>query len=290
MITRPMLAASVEDIASLTFPLIASPKIDGIRALKIGGRLLSRSLKPIPNRHVRETLERVLPDGLDGELLSGTTFQECTSAIMSHDGEPIFGFAAFDWFGDGVDVEYRERVRLLQAVVADIPHAAVQVVPTTVIASAEDLAAYEADVLARGFEGVMLRKPDGPYKQGRSTAREGWLLKLKRFEDAEAEVIGFEEKMHNGNEATKNELGRTKRSSAKAGLVPTGTLGTLIVRRPDGIEFGIGAGLTDAIRQQVWADREEYLGMHVKYKHQPHGAKDAPRLPVFLGFRDPEDR
>jgi hypothetical protein len=28
------------------------------------------------------------------------------------------------------------------------------------------------------------------------------------------------------------------------------------------------------------------VGKRVKYKHQPHGAKDKPRCPVFIGFRE----
>lgn len=288
MITRPMLAGTVEDVHALKFPLIASPKIDGIRALTIGGRLLSRSLKPIPNKHIRATLEGVCPDGLDGELISGSTFQACTSAIMAHEGEPAFEFWCFDYFGYGLAHPYELRIANLETVVATLGHINVRPVPIRGILSLEELLAYEAETLAQGFEGVMLRKLDGPYKQGRSTWREGWLLKLKRFEDAEAIVIGFEELMRNENEATTNELGLTKRSSAKAGKVPAGTLGALVVQR-NGVTFNIGAGFTEANRAEVWANRPAFLGALAKFKHQPHGAKDAPRLPIFLGFRAAED-
>lgn len=290
MIRRPMLAGPVEDATKLPFPMIASPKIDGIRALTLGGKLLSRSLKAIPNRHVRETLERVCGDNvLDGELISGETFQDCTSAIMSREGEPDFVFWCFDHLGEGPNVRYVDRIHMLEGIVERIGDTRVQTVPTLRIENAEELAAYEEDVLARGFEGVMLRRPDGPYKEGRSTLREGWLLKLKRFEDSEAIVVGFEELMRNENEAKTNELGLTKRSSAKAGKVPAGTLGALICRTVAGIEFNVGAGFTEAQRAELWATREFLLGALARYKHQPHGAKDAPRLPIFQGIRSPED-
>jgi len=68
-----------------------------------------------------------------------------------------------------------------------------------VINSAEELDAFEAACLRDGFEGVMLRSPSGRYKFGRSTLKENLLLKLKRFEDAEAQIIGFEELSHNAN-------------------------------------------------------------------------------------------
>ena len=53
----------------------------------------------------------------------------------------------------------------------------------------EELIDYEQGAVEDGYEGVMLRDPSAPYKYGRSTVRKGYLLKLKRFEDSEAEVI-----------------------------------------------------------------------------------------------------
>ena len=50
---KPMLAALCEDVTKLRYPVIASPKLDGIRALVIDGQLVSRTLKPIPNRYVQ---------------------------------------------------------------------------------------------------------------------------------------------------------------------------------------------------------------------------------------------
>src|SRR5690606_27777905 len=113
---------------------------------------------------------------------------------------------------------------------------------------------------------------------GRSTAREGHLLKLKRFTDGEAVVIGFEELMHNANEATKDELGYTKRSTHADGKVPMGTLGALKVRDlTTGIEFSIGTGYTAAQRRKLWDARDTLVGKVVKYKHFEGGVKDAPR-------------
>ena len=84
-------------------------------------------------------------------------------------------------------------------------------------------------------------------------------------------------------------MGLTKRSTAQEGKVGANTLGALHVRNEAGVDFHIGAGFTEALRAQVWAHREDYMGRIVKMKHQPYGAKDAPRLPVFLGFRSLED-
>ena len=97
------------------------------------------------------------------------------------------------------------------------------------IRDAAQLADYEETCLTDGYEGVMIRTPDSPYKCGRSTEREGWLLKIKRFEDAEAVVLDTYEGMSNHNEAQRDAFGRTKRSSAQAGKVGRGELGGFVV-------------------------------------------------------------
>ena len=104
------------------------------------------------------------------------------------------------------------------------------------------------------------------------------------------DIIGFDEEMFNGNEAQTNELGRTKRSSAKAGLLGKETLGAFRVRDVvSGVEFSVGTGLTAAERQRYWDGRGHLIGSLVKYKFFPVGVKVAPRHPVFLGFRDRSD-
>ena len=56
--------------------------------------------------------------------------------------------------------------------------------PHDLVQAPTQLADWEQRYLAQGYEGVMLRHPAGPYKPGRSTAREAWLLKLKRLRTA----------------------------------------------------------------------------------------------------------
>jgi DNA ligase-1 len=143
--------------------------------------------------------------------------------------------------------------------------------------------------LTRGYEGAMLRAPHGIYKFGRSTLKEGHLIKLKPFEDDEAEVIGFEEQCRNDNEATTNELGRTRRSSHKENRVPRGTLGALVLRHSTFGDFNLGTGFDSALRQEIWHNRTKYLGKLVKFRYQAIGMKDKPRIPSFLGFRHPAD-
>ena len=143
-----------------------------------------------------------------------------------------------------------------------------------------------------GYEGIMLRNPGGIYKHGRSTLKEGHLLKLKRFVDSEAIVIDVKPLMHNENEAVRNKLGHLERSSKKAGKVATNMVGSLVVRDvKTGVEFEIGTGFDEKQRYDLWSDRHLIVAQKwvVKYKSQPIGVKEKPRFPVFLGFRDKRD-
>lgn len=146
-------------------------------------------------------------------------------------------------------------------------------------------------MLGLGYEGVMLRKlrgPDSQYKFGRATAKSNTLLKLKRFTDAEYRVVDMVERLHNGNEAVTNAIGRTERSSHKENMVPMGTLGALVLDHPCGT-FTCGTGFTDAERKHIWDNRELFIGRLAKVKSFAIGVKDMPRFPVWLGFRDEKD-
>lgn len=291
---KPTLACAVE-MDKLVFPVLASPKLDGIRCSIVNGVALTRSLKAIPNKAISAYLSHADFNGVDGELIVGEpaahdVYNKTVSQVMAHDkGLADVAYYVFDMHN--IDAPFTQRYEHLESKITenfgDIP---LRLVSQTLIHDANGLLEYEQHVVNIGYEGVMLRSPKAPYKFGRSTAREGYLLKVKRFEDSEAEIIGFEEEMFNGNEAQTNELGRTKRSTAKAGLVGKGTLGALVVKDVGtGVEFAIGTGLTAAQRADIWRRRDDLVGALVKYKFFPVGVKVAPRHPVYLGFRDRRD-
>lgn len=284
---KPMLASPAGELIRL--PALLSPKLDGIRCLIIDGVACGRSLKPLPNKYVQQLFGRQEFNGLDGELIVGSpvakdVFQQTSSGVMSVEGEPAVIFHVFDDFIETGG--FQRRLHTAQRRIRKKKH--FQEVHHHVIQVADDLNRWEEGYLAMGYEGVMLRHPDGPYKHGRSTAKEGWLLKVKRFEDSEAQVLGATELMHNANEAKRNELGQLERSSRKAGKVGKQMLGALMVKDlKTGVEFDIGTGFTEDQRKLLWA--QDLVGKVVKYKFQPTGVKEKPRFPVFLGFRDQVD-
>lgn len=281
---QPLLAGTVTDLEKLRFPLIASPKLDGIRCVVVNGKALSRNLKPIPNKFIREYIEGLLLDNVDGEImLNGKDFNSIQSAVMSFDGEPDFVYMIFDTIEDE---PYKIRIANRW------PSDRVKQLKAKYIFSLEELIAQEDEWVKEGYEGIMLRDPMGRYKFGRSTEKEGILLKLKRFHDTEALVVGFEEKLHNDNVQEKDEKGYAKRSSAKAGMIPAGTLGALIVVIPGvnnlDVKFKIGTGFDDEQRKEIWDNKDNYLNKTVTFKFQEISKYDVPRFPVFKHFRLPE--
>jgi DNA ligase-1 len=288
MIKRPMLA-SPADMGSLRFPMFLSPKLDGVRAMVVDGQLRTRSLKPVANLYTQAKFSLPQLTGLDGELIVGEpnhpdVYRTTNSAVSTITGEPRVVFHVFDFFG--VNEGYADRkVRVHQHQWPDVA-----IVPQHIVYDLEQVSSFEAKYIKQGYEGVMLRSYDSPYKQGRSTANEQYLLKVKRFKDSDAEILTMEELMHNANEAKQNELGYTERSSHKENMVGTGRMGALVVRDiHSGVEFKIGTGFYDAERQDMWNRKVELWGKIVKYKFQPAGVKDKPRFPVFLGMRQASD-
>jgi DNA ligase-1 len=298
----------------LRFPVIATPKLDGIRCIthnvglpEPGGLSVPvcRSLKSVPNDHIRWTIG-TLPPGLDGEIMTydetrdlfhaATTrpksFHGIQSDVMSHAGKPLFKYWVFDAeiFHQNPDHPYsvhpyRERLNDLEFM--DLPDFVVKV-PSVRCNNVQELCAYESQCVANGYEGICFRTPSSPYKHGRSTFSEQWLVKMKRFVTEEAVIIGLEEEMANNNPASLSETGYAERSSHKANMAGKGRMGALVVKNDQGT-FKIGTGFDAAQRAMIWANQADYIGKIAQFKHQPHGSKDLPRIPVFVGFRDGRD-
>ena len=265
MITRPMLAATPSG-HGYRFPLLGTPKIDGFRFLKVGGRALTRSMRPVANDHVRTWIEANLPDGVDGEITVGGSFHAGQSALAKRDGKPDFRLWLFDFVQGDLQRPYAQRAIDLASAVT--PSDRVTVLVPTRIEDQAQLDAYEARTLDLGHEGIMLRDPAGPYKCGRSTEEEGYLLKVKAFQDAEAVIIGTFERADNPS-----------------------WLGGFVCMS-DGREFRVGynPNVTGDSAWKAWRQRGAYVGRTLRYTYQPHGTHEAPRHPVFAGFREEWDR
>ena len=291
---KPMLAG-LADFATQRYPVLASAKLDGVRALIINGRVMSRSLKPIPNRHVQDMFGKPVFDGMDGELICGNpmhkdTYRNTVSIVMSEnkpaDYVSLFLFDNF-YYPNHMYTDRKKHMEYKNAARHGVDN--VCCLRQHMVHNYKELMTLEEDMLNLGYEGLILRDPDSPYKFGRSTTKEGFLLKLKRFTDNEFKVIGFEERMHNENTAFTNELGRTAHSSHKENKSGRGDLGALILRYTDGTTFNCGSGFSDLERTHIWNNRKTFIGKKAKVKYFAIGMLDAPRHPVFLGWRVGQD-
>lgn len=295
---KPMLAGEFKaEIVERQFPLIAQPKLDGIRLLIRDGIAWTRSLKPLRSSWVQSWVanNKKVMEGLDGEIIVGSplakdAYRRTSSGVMSYNNDDALNakFYTFDrWNSMDLYAERLDELRFL-----GLPDFC-EILESQIVQNMEELLKYERKLLSYGHEGVILRDPHGLYKFGRSTPKEGKLIKLKRFVDAEAKIVATHERMHNGNDPTLNELGYIHRSGHQENLIPMDTLGAIqcVGYWPDGSEYEvrIGTGFDDETRLRLWRERESLIGRFVKFKYFPSGAKEAPRFPVYLGFRDSDD-
>lgn len=277
-------------LEKLSYPLIGFYKYDGIRAIGWQRTLLSRKLKEIPNEAVRKKFKAM--QGFDGELIFGDpTAPDCynltESVVTTHDAsaEGVF-FYIFDWFAKP-QLTYTERRREMELRALFAKSKDVRYAPMTMLKTPAAVRMFEEDAVRLGYEGIMLRSPDGLYKYGRSTLSEAYLIKVKRFEDSEATILEVLPAMHNGNKLERDERGYAKRSTKKEGKTALPLVGSFKVRDiKTRLVFYCGPGVfTLPQREALWKKRASLPGLILKYRFQPAGVKVAPRFPRALGFR-----
>lgn len=301
MISRPQKAPSesitdeqLQVVLNTHGYVLGSPKLDGYRCTTQDGAFTS-SMKKITNLFIQRILSNPMYNGLDGELIVGKpnlleTFNNTTGPVRRASGEPDFVFYVFDRHDMPSVPYFIKHDGNLASFSSSFPF--VHVVRQTTLYTVEAVRAYELKCVNGGYEGAMIRVATKLYKEGRCTLKEQNIFKRKPTEDDECVIIGFAEQMLNTNKPKKNEMGNMVRSSHKSGKVGKGTLGSFIVESPKWnkqFAIGTGKGLTNKKRKEIWENRDYYLGDTITYKFQLYGSIDAPRQPIFKGFRDTKD-
>jgi len=277
----------------LQYPLLGSPKYDGIRGYVKSGVVWSRTAKPLPSLQVQDEFGAL--EGCDGEVIEGLptdgdVYNRTQSHVMSEDKPGELTYFVFD-YTMFINHPFSSRHSRLMLVIPESNN--VKHVPQVRLNTLEELLAYEESMLTEGFEGIMLRSLDGLYKMGRATMNEGIIFKLKRFIDTEGILVDLEEQLTNTNIQERDELGYAKRSSAKAGMVGAATTGKFMLQIP-------WKGSTEVIpcapgnfnhkeRKDIWDNWPRDAGKAVKFRYFAHGIKDLPRHPRAIGFRDERD-
>lgn len=301
---KPMLSPNEDPMSypnyfsELKFPLLCSPKLDGIRCNVINGHCLSRTLKDLPSIHVQREFGHL--DGLDGEIIVGSprdedVYNRTQSYVMSQDKpHDDFRFYAFDTnFVSLAKVPFKERLEIARDIIlehnAREENKQIMLVEHHPVHTLDELWKYEEIILQFGYEGIMMRDPEGIYKHGRGTFKQGLIYKLKRFQDDEGVLVDIIEGTNNNNTKELDERGYSKRSTAKDGLTASGIAGTYIVAF-QGEYINVAPGkFSHAQRKEHLENKHAYIGELLKFRHFPRGVKEKPRFPRSTGFRDQMD-
>jgi DNA ligase 1 len=291
--------------------VLVQPKIDGVKAINIEGKLKGRSLKALDNKFVTEQFSKPEYEGFEGEMILGTDpalpdlCRDSSSALRRVEGEPVCTWYVFDYTLLGVlDLGYHERIKQLSREILRHNIKNVEIVRGRICETMQEVLDYEEECLRDGYEGICIRDTSLPYKQGRAGKTFMGVWRVKRFIDAEAKVIRITEGNHNANEAKTNELGRTERSLHQENLVPNGLLGNMegelledlkdpqtqevLVKK--GTIITISPGEMDHKTRKLYFDNPEMIvNKVVKFKSFPKGLKDKPRFPIFLSIREEFD-
>ncbi|NVD06705.1 DNA ligase [Vibrio sp. JPW-9-11-11] len=233
-----------------------SEKLDGIRAIWDGNKLTTRGGKEIiaPDWFVAP-----LPDfALEGELWAGRgEFTLVQTTVL--DQKPSdsawrkIRLVVFDLPNNSGS--YAQRYTQIKAYVERTSHLHIDYLPQNPVVSEPELMQQLAQVTEQGGEGLMLRDMSSHYHSGRHDS----LLKLKQYQDAEATVIGYK----TGSGKYKNQVG------------------SLLVKLPSGLEFYIGSGLSDALRQSP-----PPLGTQIQFRYNGLTDNNVPRFARYIRQRE----
>lgn len=283
VIRKPMLA-KLYNPKKTKLPQYGQPKLDGVRAMAYweDGKVVlqSRGGKFYTGAHeVVADLEQWLPQDsmLDGELyIHGVSCQVIVSyAKKRKEGSEKLQYHVYDYpivEGDE-SLIFKDRNNCLANLIYEMNqnhHGAagskhIKHVNTELLHAQSSIDGYEKDRLEEGYEGIMLRDPAGIYQFG---YRSSELVKLKRFEDAEFEVV-----------------------ECYPGIGKFDKLALFLLKNDNGTDqtFEVAAPGDFEERAQFLIDGPKYIGRKLTVQFQGRTDSGIPRFPVGKLFREDED-
>ncbi|MBM7454185.1 DNA ligase-1 [Oceanisphaera litoralis] len=235
-----------------------SEKLDGVRAWWNGRELVSRGGHRFA---APDWFVAGFPDTpLDGELWLGRgRFEELSAAVRRYRPDEAewrqIRFMVFDL--PASELPFEARLTALERLFSHLDSPYIERLEQRRLPDNTALAAYLTEVEALGGEGLMLRHRDSRYLPTRNRD----LLKLKRFQDAEARVLA-------------HLPGQGKYA---------GMMGALLVETADGRRFKLGTGFSDRQRQAPPA-----VGAVVTYRYRGETGQRLPRFASFVRVRNDE--
>jgi len=231
---------------------LMSEKLDGVRSYWDGHKMYTRNGNEI--FAPREWTAKLPPFAIDGELWSGRDrFQSIVSTVRRHQPNSAdwahIKFKIFD--APLLEGSFTRRLEEIEEQLAQHHDCVASLIKQTMCEGKAHLATFLDTVCEGKGEGAMIKNPRCSYENARSWS----LLKVKKFEDAEATVTGH-----------KNGSGRC-----------ADMLGAIFVKEDDGTTFKIGSGFTDQLRKNP-----PKKGARVTFKFQGRSELGVPRFPIFL--------
>jgi DNA ligase-1 len=233
-------------------PYLVSEKLDGVRAFWDGQSLRFRSGLPIA---APDWFTAGLPKTpLDGELWLGRgRFDELSGTVRKK--LPVeaewrqLRYMIFDL--PGAPGSFAERSGRLQTLLTEANPPWLQAVAQNRLPDPASLQALLKQTVQAGGEGLMLHRANALWSPGRSDA----LRKLKPMPDEEARVLA-------------HLPGKGRHA---------GRMGALLLALPDGQQFALGTGFSDAQRAEP-----PPVGAVVTYRYRDRTPKGLPRFASFL--------
>lgn len=252
----PLLLANVLGPQVDPAAYLVSEKFDGVRALWDGKTLRFRSGQTIAAPPW--FLAKLPAQALDGELWLGRgRFEELSGFVRRLQPEDTewrqIRYMIFEL--PDAPGPFTARAQRIQELVAATGWPQLVAIPQLRVKDRQALKSKLDEVVRAGGEGLMLHLAEAPYLTGRSDV----LLKLKPLSDTEATVVG-------------HIPGKGKYQ---------GMLGALRVEMPDGKQFVIGTGFTDAVRKSPPA-----VGTVITYTYRGLTKNGLPRFASYLRVRN----
>lgn len=270
------------------YPVRIEPKLDGLRCIAVKQNwnvtLYTRNgtmLETLPR--IKATLEQAEVNNfvLDGEAI-GKNWNESNSVLMSkkskHDDSNIIynvfdAMLLKDWIAQECSMPYAERVKWATTIVEHCDQSVVQQVPHITAENEKELLMFFQKCMDEGFEGVMLKTVDTPYKFKRSKN----ILKLKPCATYEGVIVSHYE----GRRGTKRE----------------GLFGGFEVVLQNGVITRVGNGFSDSLKAEIQlVGPSTYIRKIVEIEAQPDPmtvdgltSDGKARFPVFCRVRDESD-
>ena len=235
---------------------LVSEKYDGVRAFWDGRILRFRSGRAV--KVPAWFVVKLPPQALDGELWLARGRFEALSGIVrktqpQDDEWRQLKYMIFEL--PNAPGAFVERAQRIKEIVAQAQWTQLVAVEQFRVTDRVALKRKLDEVVRRGGEGLVLHLADAPYLTGRSDV----LLKLKPLQDTEAVVI-------------EHLPGKGKYQ---------GLMGALRVKTPEGKQFLIGTGFTDAVRKNP-----PPVGTTITYTYRGLTKTGLPRFASYLRVRE----